>query len=64
MTSKRTTRTFKIGGSQAIVLPCDWLRGNDIRPGDEVELLYNGIVRIRPLRREMSEGDGNELPTE
>ena len=36
------------GGSLSVGLPPDWLRYNKLGPGDEVEIVYDGEIRIRP----------------
>lgn len=55
--NRRNARVFRIGRSQAVVLPRDWCDGNKIEPGQEVEILYDGIVRVKPKARE---GEGHE----
>ena len=51
-TNLRVRRIYRTGKSVAITLPPDWLRGNDLGPGDEVEIRYDGEIHIRPKRRE------------
>jgi len=46
----RHSKPFRNGTSLAVILPADWVRGNSIGPGDEVEIAYDGVVRIRPLK--------------
>ena len=48
----RVRRIYRTGKSVAITLPPDWLRGNRLEPGDEVEIRYNGEIHIRPKPRE------------
>ena len=43
----RVRRIYRTGKSIAITLPPDWLRGNDLGPGDEIEIWYDGEIRIR-----------------
>lgn len=31
---------FKIGKSMGVVLPADWVRGMDIKAGEELEIRY------------------------
>lgn len=38
--------------SCAITLPSGWMRYFKLQPGDEVEVISNGTLKIRPLRRE------------
>lgn len=54
----RTARVFRDGGSHVVVLPPDWLRGQDIEPGDLVEIWYNGEVHVRPRRKKQGVQDG------
>ncbi|MEM0344169.1 MAG: AbrB/MazE/SpoVT family DNA-binding domain-containing protein [Thermoplasmata archaeon] len=49
---------MRSGPSLVVVLPVDWARGMGIQAGDSVEVVYDGIVKIRPLPRERSEGEG------
>jgi len=48
--NKRTSKVLRTGSSATVVLPKDWCRGENVQVGDEVEILYDGEVRIRPLR--------------
>ncbi len=50
MTNKRFGKVVKLGRSMAVVLPRDWTRGNDLAPGDEIEIWYDGEVRVRPKK--------------
>jgi antitoxin component of MazEF toxin-antitoxin module len=50
----RRARPFRNGSSLAVILPADWVRGNGVEPGDEVELAYDGIVRIRALKSKVA----------
>lgn len=34
------TRTYKIGGSIAVILPAPWCRRHGITPGSEVEVVF------------------------
>lgn len=47
----RIRRVFRDGGSLVVALPADWLRGQGIAAGDEVEIWYDGEIRIRPRHR-------------
>jgi antitoxin component of MazEF toxin-antitoxin module len=59
----RKCRTIRLGESLVVVLPKDWTRGNDLGPGDELSVEYNGLVKFRlpkprPERPKiMQEGD-------
>ncbi len=57
--------------SVVVVLPRDWARGNEIGPGDEVEITYDGSnVNIRragsPPKEsgEVKEGAAASVPVE
>jgi len=52
MPSLRVRKIRKTGDSVSVGLPQDWLRYNKLAPGDEVEIEYDGEVRIRPKRPE------------
>ncbi|GAI97891.1 unnamed protein product [marine sediment metagenome] len=39
---------FKIGGGFAVTLPKAWVRHNNLKPGDKVEVIANREVTIRP----------------
>lgn len=58
MPNLRIRTIFAAGDSLVVSLPPEWLRGNGVRSGDQVELRYNGEVRIRPKRREKEVSDG------
>lgn len=51
--NRRKARVMRLNRSLAIVLPKDWVRGMDIRAGSLVEIVYNGVVKVKPVR-----GDG------
>ena len=48
--NRRKSKVLRTGTSATVVLPKDWCRGENVQIGDEVELLYDGEIRIRPLR--------------
>ena len=58
----RRSRSFRNGTSLAVILPADWVRGNHLTPGDEVELAYDAIVRITPLRKSTASDSGAQAP--
>jgi bifunctional DNA-binding transcriptional regulator/antitoxin component of YhaV-PrlF toxin-antitoxin module len=39
-------------GSYVITLPKDWIRYFDIKPGDRLEIISNGELRILPPKRQ------------
>jgi len=38
---------FKIGGGFAVTLPKAWVKHNNLKPGDKVEVIANREVTIR-----------------
>ena len=38
-------------GSLVVVLPKGWLRWHSLRPGDKVQVITNGELRVRPMRK-------------
>jgi len=44
--SKR--KVLKVGGSRTVALPPQWLNAFNLNIGNEVELVYNSIVLIKP----------------
>jgi hypothetical protein len=46
----RRARPFRNGTSLAVILPADWVRGNKVEPGDELELAYDEVVRIKLVK--------------
>lgn len=49
--NKRFSRVSKAGkGSLVVVLPKDWVRGMKIQPGSTVEVVYNGVVTVKPVK--------------
>ena len=58
MPSKREGRAVRLNRSLAAVLPADWVRWNEIEPGDLLEIEYDGEVQIRTLKKAASGGGG------
>lgn len=54
--NRRSARVFRNGTSLVVVIPADWARGEAIGEGDEVELVYNGEIHLRPKKRNASAG--------
>ncbi len=50
--NRRRSKIIKLGSSLAVILPKDWTRGMDIEQGQLVELVYNGEVRIVPIKED------------
>ena len=53
----RIRRIYTSGRAAVVSLPADWLRGNSLAPGDQVEVRYDGEVHIRPKKREVPDGE-------
>lgn len=47
--NKRRAKLYRHGPSLVVTVPRDFVRGNGLQPGDDVEVLYNGILEIRIL---------------
>ena len=58
----RHAKSFRNGTSLALILPADWVRGNDLRPGDKVELAYDDVVHVRPLKLKSASAAGGSNP--
>jgi antitoxin component of MazEF toxin-antitoxin module len=42
----------KVGsGSLVVVLPKGWLKWHSLQPGDKVQVITNGELRVRPLKK-------------
>ena len=48
MPAKIERKILKSGDSKVTALPPDWLRAFDINVGDDVTMLYNSIVIVKP----------------
>jgi hypothetical protein len=48
MPSKRNAKVVRFGKSLAIFLPVDWVRGNGIEKGSVLEIVYDGVVTVKP----------------
>lgn len=38
--------------SYAIIIPISWLRFNDLKNGDLVEVISSNILKIRPIKKQ------------
>jgi antitoxin component of MazEF toxin-antitoxin module len=47
MATAHIKKLIKIGGSLAIILPSQWVRGK-LKPGEEMVVVGNGELRIFP----------------
>ena len=59
---ERSVLNISGGESFAIVLPIQWVRYYGIKPGDKLEVIANGELRIRPLPKgeETADKQGEE----
>lgn len=48
MPAKMVRKILQSGGSKVTALPPNWLRAFGIKVGDDVEVIYNSIVLIKP----------------
>ena len=58
----RTRRIIRGSGTFLIPLPPDWVRSRGLGPGDKVEITYDEIVRVRPVRKSVASDDGVTAP--
>jgi|GEM_PF-2624183 len=52
----RKSKAIRLGNATAVVLPIDWVRGNGIKHGDLLDVQYDEIVKVRPIKAGISEG--------
>jgi len=55
MPSKRNAKVVRLGNALAVFLPADWVRGNGIEKGSILEIVYDGVVTVKPPVRADSE---------
>ena len=48
MPSKTKAKVSKIGNGLAVFIPAAWCRGSGIEAGTIVELVYNGVLTVKP----------------
>jgi antitoxin component of MazEF toxin-antitoxin module len=53
MTTVHIKKVIKIGGSLAIILPTQWVKGK-VEPGQEMVVVGNGDLRIFPVHLKVS----------
>lgn len=58
--NKRKCRAMRVGNSLVVVLPKDWTRGQEIGPGDTLDVVYDGIVEFSVPDTDESGEDGDE----
>lgn len=56
MPQLETRKIIALGGSLVIPLPKGWLRYHDLKEKDEVELVTNESIIIRPTGKRVSQG--------
>jgi len=49
---KETRKIIKVGGSLAITLPKEYIEVHSLRAGDKVDLYYDEILHIEPIKKE------------
>lgn len=47
MGQKENRRLLRIGGAFALTLPPGWVRFNNLRPGDALEIVEDGDLHIK-----------------
>lgn len=61
MVARRTAKIFQLHQSLGLVVPIDWARGMGVEKGDQVEIEYNGELRIRPKTKRKGVPDGDRI---
>lgn len=63
---KSIRKIVQIGECSGVILPKEYLERNDIERGDEIELVFNGIVKIKPIDEDKirQELGGSEIGNE
>lgn len=61
MATASIKKVIRIGGSLAIILPCEWAKGK-VKPGQEMVVVGNGELRIFPVHEkgEQTEYEGED----
>jgi len=60
MPHKEIRKIMRAGNSSfAVIIPRAWLRYYNLKYGDCVEVVTNGIVKIRPLKKQISRGNND-----
>jgi antitoxin component of MazEF toxin-antitoxin module len=49
---KDTRVLFEIGKSLAITLPKEYIEAHGLKPGDVVDVYFNEVVHVEPVRKE------------
>jgi hypothetical protein len=61
MPSVSNRKLLRVGESLGVTLPRDWVRGNDLRPGDDLELSYNEVVTVS-VKKNGASAPGGRTP--
>jgi antitoxin component of MazEF toxin-antitoxin module len=57
MAHKNIRRIIRAGNtSLAVIIPKDWLRFHELDHGDQVEVISNGSVMIKPIQKGRKSG--------
>lgn len=60
--NRRRAKVYQVGGSYAVILPRDWIRGNEVEKGDTLTIEYDGAVIVKPPTP--PEGEKPQVETE
>jgi antitoxin component of MazEF toxin-antitoxin module len=55
MPARSDRRILAVGSSKAVALPPDWLRAFRLDVGDEIEVLYDSVVVVKPVALQIDE---------
>jgi antitoxin component of MazEF toxin-antitoxin module len=54
-------KVFKIGDSLAITLPAEFVKEHGIKEGQPITLVYDGLLKAKPIKTEWSEEELKEV---
>jgi antitoxin component of MazEF toxin-antitoxin module len=46
MAKENTRRLIRVGGSNCVPLPSSWIKAEDLKPGDPVEVVCEGHLAL------------------
>jgi len=52
MLGKTVRKVFRVGSSLVITLPAEYVEAHKLKPGCLVEVVFNDVVKIVPVREE------------
>jgi hypothetical protein len=61
MPSISNRKLLRVGESLGVTLPRDWVRGHNLRPGDDLELSYNEDVTVT-VKKNGASAPGGRTP--